>query len=91
MDRGACRLQSMGSQRVEHDLVTEQHQQPRSIIIEPCGHSIFIFLFAFHINFHINHFLSDSLLLFFFLLFTYFIFIFKLYNIVLVFEEGLKT
>ena len=26
MDRGAGRLQSMGSQRVRHDLVTEQQQ-----------------------------------------------------------------
>ena len=27
MDRGACRLQSMGSQRVKYDLVTKQQQQ----------------------------------------------------------------
>ena len=32
MDRGACWLQSMGSQRVRHDLVTEQQHQKLSIL-----------------------------------------------------------
>ena len=30
-DKETCMLQSMGSQRVRHDLVTEQHKQPHKI------------------------------------------------------------
>ena len=36
-DRGACMLQSMGSQRVRHDLVTEQVQGWQETDMEPLG------------------------------------------------------
>ena len=36
-DRGACMLQSMGSQRVRHDLVTEQVQCWQETHMEPLG------------------------------------------------------
>ena len=39
-DRGAWLLQSMGSQKVRHDLVTEQQQQ-RNVL--QCGISIYTF------------------------------------------------